>query len=176
MNDHEPVQQPDSRESRRGERRTNISPDGKWKKFPLVRYLLQYVPSGIYYGRVRIGLKIVRQSLETDTFSTAKLRLGDYLKKHHKRAAKPMLGTVGEARKAYETAIDADHTLKEGSKIYRHNCVKALLRTWPGLAETVPTKITETECREWAGKFAAKYDDQFFNNTLGTFQIGRAHV
>ncbi|MEY2410947.1 MAG: hypothetical protein QOF48_3617 [Verrucomicrobiota bacterium] len=170
MNNNDLVQQPDSAQSRRGERKTNISSDGKWKSFPQVPCLLRYQPSGVYFGRSKIDGKITRQSLETDVFTTAKLRLADYLKKHLKRAAKPILGTVGDARKAYETDIDADHTLKDGSKIYRRNCVKALLRTWAGLEESIPTKITEADCREWAGRFAAKYDDQFFNNTLGTLR------
>jgi len=33
-----------------------------------------------------------------------------------------------------------------------------------------PSKITETDCRAWAGRFAAKYDEQFFNNTLSTLR------
>jgi len=64
----------------------------------------------------------------------------------------------------------ADHTLREGSKLYRQNCIKALRRTWPELDALYPAKITETDCRAWAGRFAAKYDARFFNNTLGTLR------
>ena len=38
------------------------------------------------------------------------------------------------------------------------------------VAENSPAKITEIECREWASKFAAENDDQFFNNTLSTLR------
>ena len=77
--------------------------------------------------------QIFRESLETDVFTTAKLVLGDWIKKKLKRAARPVTGTFAEARALYETEVNADHTLKEGSKLYRRNCVKALLRTWHGI-------------------------------------------
>jgi hypothetical protein len=38
------------------------------------------VTSGAYYARVKIGGKIIRESPGTDVFSTAKLRLVDFLK------------------------------------------------------------------------------------------------
>ena len=60
--------------------------------------------------------------------------------------------------------------MKAGSKLYWHNCIKALLRTWLGLDELRPAKISETECRAWAAKFTAEYDEQFFNNTLSTLR------
>ncbi len=147
-----------------------LSPDGKWRSFPKTPNLLQYVNTGVYYGRVKIEGKIFRQSLETDVFTTAKLLLGDFLKKKHKLANRPISGTFGEARALYEADIAADHTLKDGSKLYRQNCVKALLKTWTGIDALSPAKITEADCRAWAGRFADKYDAQFFNNTLGTFR------
>src|SRR5215469_15349805 len=57
-------------------RETRLSPDGKWRSFPKVPNLLQYVNTGVYFGRVKIEGKIFRESLETDVFTTAKLFLG----------------------------------------------------------------------------------------------------
>jgi hypothetical protein len=45
-----------------------------------VPHLLQYVSNGNYYGRIKIGGKIIRESLKTDVWTTAKLRLTDFLK------------------------------------------------------------------------------------------------
>lgn len=149
---------------------SNVSPDGKWKSFPRVPNLLQYVPSGMFFGRVKLEGKLVRQSLNTDAFTTAKLRLSDFLKDQRKRVVRPVAGTFGEARAYYEADVDADHTLKEGSKSYRRNCIKALLRTWPDLDAKPPAKITEADCRAWAGRFASEYDEQFFNNALSTLR------
>lgn len=146
------------------------SKDGKWRSFPKVPGLLQYVASGAYFGKLKVQGKQIRRSLKTDVFTTAKLRLGDFIKEQHRKAARPVAGTFGEARALYEAGIAADHTLKDGSKLYRRNCVKALLRTWPELDAQAPAKITEAQCREWAGRFTAAYDEAFFNNTLSSLR------
>jgi hypothetical protein len=41
--------------------------------------LLQYVVAGTYYARCKVNGKPVRASLETDVFTTAKLRPSDKL-------------------------------------------------------------------------------------------------
>jgi len=41
----------------------------------------------VFFGRVKIGGKIVRHTLKTDVFTTARLRLGDFLKAQRKRAS-----------------------------------------------------------------------------------------
>ena len=156
--------------SAKTERDANLSLDRKWRSFPKVPNLVQYVNTSIYFGRVKIGGKVFRESLKTDVFTTAKLRLGDFIKKKVKRAARPVAGTVGEAIAIYEAETAADHTLKDGSKLYRVNCVKALCRTWPELDAMPPAKITEADCRAWAGRFSALYDARWFNNTLGSFR------
>jgi integrase len=119
---------------------------------------------------VKIEGKTIRQSLKTDVFTTAKLLLGDWLKKKRKQANRPVAGTFGEARQQYETETEADHTLAPGSKLYRCNCIKALLRTWPEIDAIHPAKITKSDCRVWAGRFAGMYDAQFFNNTLAALR------
>jgi len=37
--------------------------DGKWRSFPKVPHLHQYVSDGNYYGRLGIGGKLIRESL-----------------------------------------------------------------------------------------------------------------
>jgi integrase len=170
MSDNRVTQRADSPNPRRADKEPNISPDGKWKSFPRVPHLLQYIPSGMFYGRLKAGAKLIRQKLDTDVFTTAKLRLGDFIKGQRRKAARPVAGTFAEAVALYEARIAADHTLKDGSKLYRRNCVKALLRTWPDLDAKAPTKITEADCREWASRFTAEYDEGFFNNTLSSLR------
>jgi hypothetical protein len=41
----------------------NLSPDGKWRSFPKVPNLVQYVSTGTYFGRVKIEGKTFRESL-----------------------------------------------------------------------------------------------------------------
>jgi hypothetical protein len=60
-------------------RGNNLSTDGRWRSFPKVPNLLQYVVAGTYYARCKVQGKPVRVSLETDVFTTAKRRLPDKL-------------------------------------------------------------------------------------------------
>jgi len=83
-------------------RDSTLSSDGKWRSFPKVPNLVQYVSTGTYFGKVKIGGKPFRESLGTSVFTTAKLLLGDWIKKKRKRAAHPITGTFDEARALYE--------------------------------------------------------------------------
>ena len=100
---------------------------------PQIQNWVQYVSTGTYFGRVKIEGKTFRESLKTDVFSTAKLRLGDFIKAKRKRVAHAVAGTFAEARALYEADLESDHTLKDTSKLYRRKCIKTLLRTWPEL-------------------------------------------
>ena len=153
------------------ERNANLSPDGKWRSFPKVPNLVQYVPTGTYFGRVKIESKTFRESLKTGVFTTAKLLLGDFIKKKRKRAAHPIAGTFTAARELFEADLTDDHTLKESGKLYRRKCIQALIHSWPELDAMPPAKITITDCRAWAARFAAAYSPSVFNNTLGTLRM-----
>jgi hypothetical protein len=61
-----------------------ISPDSKWRAFPQVPNWVQYMNTGSYFGRVKIGGKTFREGLDTDVFTTAKLCLPDFIKKRRK--------------------------------------------------------------------------------------------
>ena len=83
--------------------RDNLSPDGKWRSFPKVPNLLQYVSTGTYFARLKVNGKLIRRTLHkenepTMSFTTAQLRLGDFKNAEHKR--KPVLGTFAAAREA----------------------------------------------------------------------------
>ena len=63
------------RRIQKAKRDLHLSKDGKWRSFPKVPNLLQYVISGTYYARRKTDGKSVRVSLETKVFTVAKLRL-----------------------------------------------------------------------------------------------------
>ena len=57
--------------------------------------LIRYVPSGIYFARLRVNGNLIRKSLKTDVLSVAKLRLADLRKmnvKQQKLEAPPASG------------------------------------------------------------------------------------
>src|SRR5258708_40358370 len=94
------------------QRNATLSPDGKWRSFPKVPNLLQYVSTGTYYGRVKVDGKLYRGSLETTVFTVAKLKLGDFVKeKTRKRRQVGAPLTFDEARQLYEQDLDNDHAL-----------------------------------------------------------------
>src|SRR5438045_2880195 len=108
-----------------------LSPDGKWKSFSKVPNLLQYVSTGAYFARVKVDGKLIRQSLETDVFTTAKLKLPDFIKKQMKK--KRLDGapiTFADAQKLYETDLESDHSTSDNSKRYRRYCLKKLNASW----------------------------------------------
>ncbi len=45
-----------------------------WLKTPFAN-LVRYVPSGIYFARIRVRSKLIRRSLKTNKLAVAKLRL-----------------------------------------------------------------------------------------------------
>jgi len=155
----------------------HLSPDGKWRSFPRVPNLLQYIGTGQYFARVKIGGKLIRRKLNTDNFATAKLRLEDF-KRDEREAATAEQFTFKECRLKYEARIDGDQTLKPASKRYRKFCSASLLKSWRGLDDLRADKITEEDCQQWATRFFAGHwrdsrkqvDEQFFNNALGTLR------
>ena len=151
---------------------TTTSKDGKWKTFHQHAGLMQYVPSGIFFARAKVDGIVKRASLDTDVFTTAKDLLAGKLKELRK--PKPEAGSVaetfGEARTLYEGDLEADHTLAPQSKAYRKARIAALLKSWAGLDSLKLDKISLTRCREWAKDFSTKWDEQNFNNTLGTLR------
>jgi hypothetical protein len=154
-----------ARSNKRAER---LSPDGKWRSFPKVPNLLQYVSTGLYYARIRVGGKLIRRSLKAETFEEAKLALHDFLAKHHE--PKPERGTVGQTLKMYLRQVNTAPDLAPQTKRYRHYCVQAPLASWPGLRKLKADQVTVADCQEWAGRFSAAKDEQYFNNTLAVLR------
>jgi len=145
-----------------------ISPDGKWRSFPQVSNLVQYIPTGMYYGRVKANGKIIRRKLDTDVFSVAKLRLADFLKAN--LAPQPDIGTVGVGVRKFLRFIRNAHDKSERTKKYYRDCLRVLLRSWPGLRQSRADRITLEQCQEWAAKLAAAKSGIYFNNTLSVLR------
>ncbi len=145
-----------------------------WKKSP-VPNLIRYTPSGIYFARVRVGGKLIRQSLKTDVMSVAQLRLGDLVKQERGaresrvEASKGRM-TFNDALETYQQRLEGNAALKPSAKLYRRKCIAALLKTWPDLGASDVRKISERQCEHWAEKFAQNYSAGVYNNTVGTLR------
>lgn len=152
-------------------REERLSTDGNWRSFPKVPHLLQYVPSGTYYGRTKVHGKIVRQSLETGVWSDAKLRLTDFIKQQQEARREVVTPKFSEAAELLKKEVEQDNTLKPRSKEYRLLCVQTLQRSWPGIWDKRLGDITVTECREWAAQINKRIASQYFNNVIGTLRM-----
>jgi len=96
---------------------------------------MQYVSSGIFFARGKVGRIVKRAGLETDVFTAARLRLPD--KKKELRKPRAEVGTFGDARVKYEAETYNGYTSREKRLIklapksiaYRLRCVECLART-----------------------------------------------
>lgn len=156
--------------NRAGKHNFVLSADGKWKSFQEIPNLRQYVPSGNYFGRVKVKGRLVRQSLETDVWTTALLRLQDFRKKNHKSESEAVVPTFAESQSLYEKRIEDDPAMKPSSKKYRRLCMQKIATTWPGLADKAINQISESDCRTWAAEVCKDVASQYFNNVVGTFR------
>jgi integrase len=173
--------------SPKNNRTERLSPDGKWRSFPKVPNLLQYVSTGVYYGRVKVNGKLSRRSLETDVFTTAKLKVRDFIKAEIERAqAGPMrAGTFGAALRAYLQSLNASNEIGAPTKKYYRDCIRVLLKSWSGLRsvalETLTLQRTDGESykgdsvylkvQHWASELSGKVEAQYFNNILGRLRL-----
>jgi len=92
-----------------------LSKDGKWRSFPKVPNLLQYVSNGNYYARTKINGKLIRASLRTTVWSTAKLRHVDFLKQHQEARGTIVPLKFSEVVELFRRELAADSTIKPQS-------------------------------------------------------------
>ena len=151
-------------------REENLSNDGKWRSFPKVPHLLQYVSNGNYYGRIKIGGKLIRESLQTSVWTTAKLRLADFLKTNHENRGRIEPPLFSEAVELFKIETESETNIKKQSKEYRLRCLNKIQNTWPELWALRLDEITVQACKDWAAKLNKDVAGQYYNNMVGTFK------
>lgn len=161
---------PDNPPNNSRKRDESLSKDGKWRSFPKVPNLLQYVSNGHYYGRIKVGGKIIRESLKTSVWTTAKLRLAEFLKTQQEAKAVVVPPTFNEAVELFKRELENDNTIKPRSKEYRLTCLKKIETSWPELWTLRLDNITPAACKEWASDLNSKIASHYFNNTIGTLR------
>ena len=93
-------------------REEHLSKDGQWRSSPKVPHLLQYVSNGNYYGRIKVDGKVIRESLKTAVWTTAKLRLTDSLKGQQEARGHVAPARFSEAVVLFERELENDTTIK----------------------------------------------------------------
>ena len=152
---------------------SDLQPDeceSSWQKTPYAN-LVRYAPSGRYFARIRVGGKLIRQSLKTKVLSVAKLKLADLEKQERAKLEGRQRLTEGKAFfrdlvKEYLERLDGNPNLKPRTKEYYKERLAAMLKSWPGLNDMDVRKLTEDDCRQWASRYAKQASSTNFNNTL----------
>ena len=148
--------------------------DNKWCKAGPCLY--RYVPSGVYFARIRVGGKLIQRSLRTKGFSVAKTKLANLEKEERRRdeiQQAPDTGkmTFADALRIYRERLKGDVSLKPRSKVYREECIGRLLRTWPELEANDVRRISKADCLSWSARLAGKASATSYNNTVGTLRL-----
>jgi hypothetical protein len=147
-----------------------LSKDAKWRSFPRVPNLLQYVSNGSYYRRIKLDGKLIRESLKTDVWTTAKLRLTDFIEEPHEVRSRVAPPTFSEAVGLLKRELESDTGIKPQTKKYRPWCFGKLQKRWPDLWEQQIDEITPQECKEWAAKLNGAIYCQYYTNAVGTLK------
>jgi site-specific recombinase XerD len=129
----------------------------KWIKTK-IQHVYRDRDSGRYYVRGFRQGKEIWKALKTTSAEAARARAPKVLQEINKVRAlsssmlsgKPI---VGKAAELYRAKVETDVRIKQSSRKYRFETISTLFRSWPDLAETRLSAVTEAQCREWAKRF-----------------------
>ena len=108
--------------------------------------LLQYVSNENYYARIKVDGKLIRESLKTTVWTTAKLRLVDFQKKHQEARGRIDAPRFSEVVEKFKADLDSTIGLKPQSKQYRLWCLLKIEKSWPKVWKLQIDAIDETAC------------------------------
>jgi integrase len=151
------------------------APKALWLKTPYAN-LVRYVPSGIYFSRIRVRGKLIRRSLKTNKLAVAKLRLADLEKVERQRneiqeAVASGNMRFGEALAIFRGRLLNDSSLKPRTKEFREERIAALLNSWSSLEQTEVRKITKQDCLAWAAAYSVKASPPCVNTCVATLRM-----
>ena len=137
--------------------------------------LLLHKPSGKYYARCRVAGKLIFRSLNTNVYTTANLRLPDYIRAIRQQSevaaqSDCKIITWDDALAVYIEKVKKDIRLKPNALRYRLSTLDFIHKTWPALKKTNLNKISEAQCLAWAAKFKDQYAPSVVNNTIDTLR------
>lgn len=143
-----------------------------------VTNLVRAAESEVYYVRAKIRGKIRWRSLETTTFSVAKLRLPDELKTLRDAAPATVKFesklTFGEAVELYKQQVTENSRLKPRAKEFRLRSEFTLRRTWPEVFNMELRRVSSEACRKWLARFESGDSQYRAPRAKGTTRPGNS--
>lgn len=147
--------------------------ENEWRS-TTTQHLIQHVPSGNYYVRVKVRGKIVRQSLKTDKIGVAKARLPEKVKEIRYCLDAPPTANVETMGDCLDLVMDAaKHKtgLRQRSRDYREFTVDRIRHTWPELDALKPKDVALRDCEGWFRAISSQYSPPLANNMLGSLRM-----
>lgn len=150
-----------------------------WVRTPTPN-LIRNASSKTYYLRGRFGSGPIRESLKTDDYATARVRLGvrlDELRAAHGRGVGKM-DTLADALRVVRTRIEADPSIMPSTRENYGWELKAL-ENGAALPAKLLAELTPNDMLGWWAKVAAAYAPQQANHLLRwareCVQVARTH-
>lgn len=132
----------------------------------------------MFYGRVKVSGKVIRKKLDTDVYTTAKLRLLDFLK--DQKTAKVLEPTktdpvvpppsFQEARALYESEMIINPAFAAKTIAYKKFNLGLIDRTWPDLRALTLDSITPKATLEWTNRLKNTVSAEAYNHTVSVFK------
>jgi integrase len=127
-------------------------------------------PSGVYYLFARIGGKLKKKSLETTSFSVAKLRLADALKVENGAAQRrnPNVSsklTFDQSANNCVIGLKASGRKPRTIEFYGER-ISAIYSVWPELKTMQCNRITPRGCMDWSIRYQEQVEPATYNSTL----------
>lgn len=108
--------------------------------------------------------------MQTTVWTTAQLKLNQFLKEHRENRNKVDPPKFSEAVELFKRELEHDTTIKPQSKKYRLWCLGKRQKTWPELWGLRLNEITPQACKEWSSKLIKEIACHYYNNTLGALK------
>jgi integrase len=145
-----------------------------WEKTK-TQFLLRDKISGRYYCRLYANGKQHWKSLGTDVTSVARARLAEHIKEFRtavktEQTVEEGKATVEQLSKVYLNGVRNQVDIKPSTVHYRDQLVTAILKSWPELSKLQPKNVRESDCAEWAKRFATEYSPTRYNNAVDTLR------
>jgi integrase len=137
--------------------------------------------SGIYTVRTKSQGKTLWRSLETTSYSVAKLRTPKLLAELQRGrlsdyAVSKGVATFGDLAEKFRQSVLTNTRLKPSSKAYRIQTINAILRERKEWKDKSVREIKESDCQQWAISYFGQVHGSRFNNTVSSlrsiFEIG----
>ncbi|MCH1498805.1 MAG: site-specific integrase [Akkermansiaceae bacterium] len=123
---------------------------------------------GNYYAAAKVNGRLIRRSLKTDDFNTAKLRLGDALGEMRGARNATSAGALGDA--IYEEAHRNDPDIKESTQHYYQQISEALAKVGAKLPNDPLrqsiSRVTVKELRELLDSYSSTTSPSRYNGAL----------